>query len=245
MVGLKRVATKAPMYGACLTLSLPPHTVRRPRRVPESRFKGATPTKAASCLGVSSPPPSSGNSAISVLAKTGPTPGTPRESASFSRQVGLSRIAPSRSPSVRASSFSSHFMCASMRFPTGLLAAAPRRFFSAVSISTVCLRLARIAANSRASSSGKAWADGLGEASEHLGVDPIGLGELAGGPSEVARLAGVDRRHGDRRCGQGGGHGSLEASGGLRDHQLRARPLEPSDERVDAGRVVGKAEVLA
>src|SRR3954451_23339896 len=59
---LKRVATRAPMYKTSLTRSRPPHIVRRPRSVPESRLRGATPTKKASCLGLSSPLPSSGNS---------------------------------------------------------------------------------------------------------------------------------------------------------------------------------------
>src|SRR5687768_17269530 len=50
---------------------LPPHTLRRPRRVPESRFRGATPTRAATRLWVSVP--SSGTPASRVRASTGPT----------------------------------------------------------------------------------------------------------------------------------------------------------------------------
>jgi hypothetical protein len=80
------------MYNAALTVALPPHTARLPRKAPESLLSGATPTKAASCLGGRLP--SSGSSAKSVLATTGPTPGTPRKSSSFSRQqVGLLAIA--------------------------------------------------------------------------------------------------------------------------------------------------------
>src|SRR5215203_6910802 len=79
------------MYNAALTVALPPHTARLPRKTPESLLSGATPTKAASCLGGRLP--SSGSSAKSVLATTGPTPGTPRKSSSFSRQVGLLAIA--------------------------------------------------------------------------------------------------------------------------------------------------------
>src|SRR3954470_19625449 len=93
-------------------------------------------------------------SARRVLARTGPTPGTLLSSSSFSRQMALARIVSSRSESVLSSSFSSHRMCASIRFLTGLLAVAPRRFFSAVIISTIWRLLARIAANSRASCSG-------------------------------------------------------------------------------------------
>jgi hypothetical protein len=62
------------MYKAARTRARPPHTTRCPRRVPESRFKGATPTKAARRF--RSSVPSSGSSANSVLASTGPTPGT-------------------------------------------------------------------------------------------------------------------------------------------------------------------------
>src|ERR687890_2143776 len=117
------------MYNAALAVALPPHTARFPRKAPESLLSGATPTKAASCLGGRLP--SSGSSAKSVLATTGPTPGTPRKSSSFLRQVGLSLIASSRSRSVRESSFSNHLTCASMRRRTVLVVAAPRRLFSA------------------------------------------------------------------------------------------------------------------
>src|SRR5215204_468595 len=61
--------------------STPPHTARLPHKTPESLLSGATPTKAASCLGGRLP--SSGSSAKrSVLATTGPTPGTPRRTQS-------------------------------------------------------------------------------------------------------------------------------------------------------------------
>ena len=55
MTGLYRVATRAPMYSAARTLARPPHTVRRSRRLPLSRSKGATPTGAAICLRFSVP----------------------------------------------------------------------------------------------------------------------------------------------------------------------------------------------
>jgi hypothetical protein len=53
---------------------VPPQTLRRPLKVPESRLRGATPTRAESSLGEREP--SSGNSARRVLQSTGPTPGT-------------------------------------------------------------------------------------------------------------------------------------------------------------------------
>src|SRR5215218_3682936 len=180
------------MYNAALTVALPPHTVRLPRKAPESLLSGATPTKAASCLGGRLP--SSGSSAKSVLATTGPTPGTPRSSSSFSRQVGLSSIASSRSRSMRESSFSNHLTCASRRLRTALVVATPRRLFSAVSIPTTCRRRAVISANAWASSSGT-------------------------GPGELACLPGVYHRDRQPSGGQSRGHRAFEAPGGLQDHQ--------------------------
>src|SRR4029453_17628080 len=44
------VATSVPIYNTARTSPRPPYTVRRPRRVPLSRFKGAPPISAAPCL---------------------------------------------------------------------------------------------------------------------------------------------------------------------------------------------------
>ena len=52
------------------------------------------------------------------FASTIPTPGTLLSRSSFSLKVGLHSMVSSRSWSVRASSFSSHRMCARMRLPT-------------------------------------------------------------------------------------------------------------------------------
>ena len=66
-----------------------------PRRVPLSRFNGATPTRAAIFFRFSGP--SSGSSASIVRAVTGPIPGTERSRSSCSRQAGLLRMAVSMS----------------------------------------------------------------------------------------------------------------------------------------------------
>src|SRR5277367_2036418 len=71
------MAERAAMYRTLRTDVLPPAIIRWPRQAPESRLKGATPTRAASFR--RSRPPSSGNSAIRGRAVTGPTPGTRRE----------------------------------------------------------------------------------------------------------------------------------------------------------------------
>ena len=74
-----------------------------------------------------------------------------------------------------------------------------------------------------------------------LGVDPIGLGQPAGGLGEVAGLARVDRRDRDLGDLQGGDQGQLEPAGGLDDDQGRGQGLESGDQGGDAGRVVGIA----
>ena len=72
------------MYSAARTVALPPQQLRLPRRVPLSRLRGATPTKAAICWRVRAPV--SGSSAKRVRERTGPTPGTLCSRLSVSRQ---------------------------------------------------------------------------------------------------------------------------------------------------------------
>jgi len=84
----------------------------------------------------------------------------------------------------------------------------------------------------------------LAEAGEDLGVDLVGLGEPAGGPGEVAGLAGIDHRDRDTGGGQSGGEGALQAPGALEHHHDRARLEEPAHERVDADLVVGGVEAI-
>lgn len=91
MTTFRRVATRAAMYNTARTVARPPCTKRRPRRVPESRLSGATPTSFAISRRESRP--SSGRSPRSVRASTGPTPGTLRRRSSASCQRGLWRIA--------------------------------------------------------------------------------------------------------------------------------------------------------
>lgn len=73
-------------------------TARRPPRVAESRSRRVSPTRAESCRGEGAP--SSGNSAVSILQRTGPTPATVLESTPVSRKVGLFSMVSSGSPSV-------------------------------------------------------------------------------------------------------------------------------------------------
>jgi len=64
------------MYDTARTPARPPKSIRRPRRWPESRLSGLAPTSAL--IWRRSRAPNSGKTAKSVVAVTGPTPGTPR-----------------------------------------------------------------------------------------------------------------------------------------------------------------------
>ncbi len=55
--------------------------------------------------------------------------------------------------------------------------------------------------------------DGFGKASQHLRVEAVGFGELAGRSSEVTHLAGIDDNHGQLPTGQVGGDEHLEPAG--------------------------------
>jgi hypothetical protein len=127
------------MYSVARSALRPPHMLRLPRNVPLSRLKGATPTKAAICLRLSSP--SSGSSARRLRDNTAPTPGTLRSNLSFSHQTGLSFMAFCNSLLMSPRQCSNHTICALMLgFTNG--GALLRRFFSAVSILTSCRRRA-------------------------------------------------------------------------------------------------------
>jgi hypothetical protein len=66
----------------------------------------------------------------------------------------------------------------------------------------------------RATSSGRG-ADALGEQRDRLGVEPVGLGEPAGGAGEGADPVRVDDGERQPGAGERGGDGDLEAAGGL------------------------------
>ena len=68
--------------------------------------------------------------------------------------------------------------------------------------------------------------NGGAEADEHTCIDGVGLGEDAGGPGEVADLAGVDAEGGEVAVGQVAENGVLVAAGGLEQDALVAAPGE-------------------
>jgi hypothetical protein len=91
ITGLKRVATIAAIESTARIYARPPPTERVPRQLPQFRFSGAPPTRAALCVLVNVP--SSGRFASRVVVTTGPPPGVLPKRASCSRHTGLSRIA--------------------------------------------------------------------------------------------------------------------------------------------------------
>ena len=165
--------------------------------------------------------PSSGRSAMSVQAVTGPIPGTERSKSSASRQMGVERTRVVRSWSRRRRASSSHAIWASSWRCSRRSRSRRRRFCSAPSMSTSWRRRA-MSSPERLGLGIRHWAgrgaDGFGKEGDDPRVEPFGLGQLAGRPGEVADLPGIDDGHGQPGAGQGGGDRDLIAAGGLQDN---------------------------
>jgi hypothetical protein len=88
-------------------------------------------------------------------------------------------------------------------------------------------------------------ANALGEQGQDVGIDPIGLGELAGGPGKVPDLArvGDNQRQPGRR--QGRHRGTLVSAGGLEDEERWGVAAQPLDERLEARRIIGDSPALS
>ena len=166
--------------------------------------------------------PSSGRSAISVRAVTGPMPGTERSRSSVARHAGVDRMRVVRSSSSRRRASSSHAMWASSCRRRRRSRRRRRRLSSAPSMSTSWRRRATRSRNASACSSGTGRAAGahrLREERDAPRIQRVGLGELPGGAGEVPDLPWIDDRDGEAGSGQGGGGGGLVASGGFEhDH---------------------------
>ena len=76
---------------------------------------------------------------------------------------------------------------------------------------------------------------------EHPSVDRVGLGEIAHGSSEVARLAGIDHHHRKPRGLQRAGERKLIAATCLHEHQRHLLLEQALEDRLVALRFVGKA----
>jgi hypothetical protein len=87
-------------------------------------------------------------------------------------------------------------------------------------------------------------AHALGEERQGVGIDPIGLGELAGGPGEVAYLSrgGHDQREPGR--GEGGDRGALVSARGRQDVERRGLPVQTPEQRLDAGLIIGHSPAV-
>ena len=84
----------------------------------------------------------------------------------------------------------------------------------------------------------------LREVGDQSGVEPVGLGEPAGGPGEGADLRRID--HGERqpRPGDPGRHCDLEAARSLEHYERRRERPEPVHQRGDAGAIPAHCESL-
>ena len=81
-----------------------------------------------------------------------------------------------------------------------------------------------------------------------MGQDPrvqsVGLGQRSGGPGEVPDLPWVDHHHRQRRSGQGGHQGQLQAARSLQQHQGGPQVHYLRDQSLNSGLVVGQGPSL-
>jgi hypothetical protein len=84
----------------------------------------------------------------------------------------------------------------------------------------------------------------LGEAGEEVGVDAIGLRELARRLGEVADLARVHHDYRERHGGEAGDREQLVVARGFQHDQLRRDRPQPLDERAEAPVVIRQREPL-
>ena len=89
------------------------------------------------------------------------------------------------------------------------------------------------------------WVHSLGEVSQDVGIDGIGLGQLAGGLGEVPDLARVDHYDWEARGGQSPGEGCLQTSRSLQDDQGRVQTHQAVYQVMDAIVCIGDLPVLA
>ena len=233
------------MYNTVRTCARPPQIVRRPRRVPLSQLRGATPTKAAICCRVSVP--NSGSSSSNVRAHTGPMPGALCNRSSFSRHSGLARSSVSRSSSSVARRSLSQVIWASMSFCEAL--ARPRE--------AVLLRgphdqsvAGGAPAGRAAPASGRPAAGGAsggsrrqsGPGRAHPTPPSWPTGPVARAKSRACR--GLHDDDGQARRGQRGRGGPLQAAGGFQHNQGGVEGLQPFHERHDSTGIVRDGPAL-
>src|SRR6187551_2380246 len=203
---------------------------RRPRSVPLSRLKGATPARAAICLRPRLP--SSGSSAIRVDAVTRPTPGGLSSRSTFSSQIGVCLIVWSTSYSLIASAFCRYSMCALIWRRYLRVSRQETIPFSGEHLDDLApsgeegLQLLSLLVGQRT----KLRTHGLRKASEDDCVDAIRLGEPAERPPEVADVAGIDCHGWQPGAYESRERSSFQPTCRFQQHQLRCQLLEVVDE---------------
>ena len=85
----------------------------------------------------------------------------------------------------------------------------------------------------------------LGEERQDLGIERVGLRELASGLGEVAHLAGIGDHDGQAGRGEGGDGRRLVATGGFEHEERRREPVAAGDQLLNARLVVGHGAGLA
>ena len=84
------------------------------------------------------------------------------------------------------------------------------------------------------------WANHFGKVGQDIGVDAVGLGQLASGPGKVSDLTGVDDGQREVFTGQISGHRSFQIARGFQHDQSRLEPTQPLDQGHDSSLVVGE-----
>ncbi len=232
------------MNSAARTGARPPQTRRLCFSVPLSRASGATPTGAAICLRGSVP--SSGSSPMSVRLSIGPTPGVERKQVFFGAPDGTGLDGVVQVPV--------DIVQLAFEPPNMLGEAAAHRghgVFEAITLGNQHLQYLASPGEQRVEGlSGvigqraRGRAHALGEERQDVGIDPIGFGELAGGPGNVADLSRVgddQRQPGRRKCGN---RRALGAASGLEDDERRRVAADALDECLDAGAIIGQCPAL-
>ena len=79
-----------------------------------------------------------------------------------------------------------------------------------------------------------------GQFGERLGVDPVGLGEIAHGLREISRLTRINDGHREATGLQGAGQITFETTGGLHHDQIDRHARQPGNESVMAAIVIDK-----
>ena len=239
--GLCLIPTGTAMYSAARTRARPPQTIRLPRRVPPSRFSGATPTSAAIWWRDSWP--SSGRFASRVRAVT-------RHAAQPIRlglverarrdgvlQVPLDVGEPLLDP---ADVLRDVALDGAAREAQPILVGGEHLDQRPAAGQQTLQELRGVIREGA-----RRRPDALGKGGQYPGIEGVGLGELAHRPGEVAPLARIDDSHRQASPRQRDGGQRLETAGGFKHHQRRGQRDEARGELGEPMVVVGDNPMLA